>query len=58
MFAMAAARLGYKTIVLDPQEDAPAFQLANETIVAGYDDKALKRLAENSAVITYGFENI
>ena len=40
MLAMAAARLGYRTIILDPQPDCPAAQLANRQIVAAYDDPA------------------
>ena len=56
MLAMAAARLGYRTVVLEPQEDAPASQVTNGQIVAAYDDPAaLAELAERgitaSAVI-------
>jgi 5-(carboxyamino)imidazole ribonucleotide synthase len=59
MLAMAAARLGYRTIVLDPQPDCPAAQLANRKIVAAYDDPtALAELARDSAVVTYEFENV
>ncbi|HAO2891900.1 TPA: 5-(carboxyamino)imidazole ribonucleotide synthase, partial [Escherichia coli] len=59
MLAMAAARLGYRTVILEPQADCPAAQVANEQIVAAYDDPdALERLAELSDVITYEFENV
>ena len=59
MLAMAAAQLGFKTTILDPQQDAPAFQCANETITAAYDDlDALKELASRVQVITYEFENV
>ena len=59
MLAQAAARLGMKTIILDPQDNAPAFQCASDNIVAPYDDAdALTRLAELSDVITYEFENV
>ena len=59
MLAMAAARLGYKTVILEPQENCPAAQVANEHIVAAYDDRnALEQLAELSDVITYEFENV
>ena len=59
MLAMAAARLGHRTIVLDPQPNCPASQLANRQIVAAYDDPAaLAELAAQSAVITYEFENV
>lgn len=59
MLAMAAARLGYRTIILEPQPDCPAAQLANNQIVAAYDDvDALERLASTCAVVTYEFENV
>jgi len=59
MLAMAAARLGYRTIVLEPQPDCPAAQLADSQIVAAYDDPAgLDELARRSAVVTYEFENV
>jgi 5-(carboxyamino)imidazole ribonucleotide synthase len=59
MLAMAAARLGYRTVVLEPQADCPAAQLANRQIVAAYDDPAaLDELARSAAVVTYEFENV
>ncbi len=59
MLAMAAARLGYRTIVLEPQPDCPAAQVANRQITAAYDDPAaLAELAATSAVVTYEFENV
>ncbi|RFC62651.1 5-(carboxyamino)imidazole ribonucleotide synthase [Fulvimarina endophytica] len=59
MLAMAAARLGYRTVVLDPSREAPAFQVANEAIVAAYDDrKALAELTGRCDVVTYEFENV
>jgi 5-(carboxyamino)imidazole ribonucleotide synthase len=59
MLAMAAARLGYRTVVLEPQPDCPAAQVANQQIVAAYDDPdALARLAAAAAVVTYEFENV
>jgi 5-(carboxyamino)imidazole ribonucleotide synthase len=59
MLAMAAARLGYRTIVLEPQPDCPATQVANRQIVAAYDDAAaLGELASLAAVVTYEFENV
>jgi 5-(carboxyamino)imidazole ribonucleotide synthase len=59
MLALAAARLGYRTAILEPQADCPAAQLANRQIVAAYDDpKALAELASLSAVVTYEFENV
>ncbi|WP_082496516.1 5-(carboxyamino)imidazole ribonucleotide synthase [Aminobacter sp. DSM 101952] len=59
MLAMSAARLGYRTVVLEPQADCPAAQVANRQIVAAYDDPAaLDELARESAVVTYEFENV
>jgi 5-(carboxyamino)imidazole ribonucleotide synthase len=59
MLAMAAARLGYRTVVLEPQADCPAAQVANSQIVASYDDgEALDALARQCAVVTYEFENV
>ncbi len=59
MLAMAAARLSYKVIILEPQPDCPAAQVANQQIVAAYDDEAaLTELAAASSVVTYEFENV
>ena len=59
MLAMAAARLGYRTVVLEPQADCPAAQVANRQILAAYDDPAaLAELALASDVVTYEFENV
>jgi 5-(carboxyamino)imidazole ribonucleotide synthase len=59
MLAIAAGRLGFSTIILDPMENCPAAQFANQQIVAQYDDRpALQKLAEHSFVTTYEFENI
>ncbi|WP_082659379.1 5-(carboxyamino)imidazole ribonucleotide synthase [Aureimonas sp. AU40] len=59
MMASAAARLGYRMVVLDPDAGCPAAQLASETITAAYDDReALARLAGRVSVVTYEFENV
>ncbi|WP_274627294.1 5-(carboxyamino)imidazole ribonucleotide synthase [Arvimicrobium flavum] len=59
MLAMAAARLGYRTLILEPQSDCPAAQVADGQIVAAYDDAAaLAELAARCAVVTYEFENV
>ncbi len=55
---MAAASMGYRTIVLDPDPSAPAGLLAHEHLVAAYDDtEALRRLAFECDVVTTEFEN-
>jgi 5-(carboxyamino)imidazole ribonucleotide synthase len=59
MLAMAAARLNFRTIILEPQADCPAAQVANRQIVAAYDDAAaLAELASACDVVTYEFENV
>lgn len=59
MLAIAAARLGYRTVIFDPDPAAPAAQLVNEHICAAYEDEAaLDRLAEAASVVTYEFENV
>ncbi len=59
MLAMAAARLGYRTVILEPQADCPAAQVANSQIAAPYDDPdALAELAGCCDVVTYEFENV
>ncbi|NWJ24190.1 5-(carboxyamino)imidazole ribonucleotide synthase [Rhizobium sp. RM] len=59
MLAMAAARLNFRTIVLEPQADCPAAQVCNDQIVAAYDDeKALAKLGSLCDVVTYEFENV
>ena len=59
MLAMSAARLGYQTIILEPDSNAPAAQVANTQIVAAYDDPtALQELADLCDVVTYEFENV
>ena len=59
MLAMAAARLNFQTIILEPQVDCPAAQVANRQIIAAYDDPAaLAELASACDVVTYEFENV
>ncbi|ERL64848.1 PurK [Schleiferilactobacillus shenzhenensis LY-73] len=59
MMALAAKAMGYRILVLDPTPNAPAGQVADEQIVAAYDDTAaLLRLAQASDVLTYEFENV
>ncbi|OWV87259.1 phosphoribosylaminoimidazole carboxylase [Rhizobium sp. N122] len=59
MLAIAAARLNFHTVILEPQADCPAAQLANRQITAAYDDPtALAELADLCDVVTYEFENV
>ena len=59
MLALAAARFGYRIVVLEPGVDCPTAQVANRHLVAPYDDlEALTELAELCDVVTYEFENV
>ncbi len=58
-YAVIAARtMGYRTMVLEPDPHAPAGRVADEHLVAAYDDEdALRRLGDECDVITTEFEN-
>ncbi len=59
MLAISAGKLGFKTVILDPQPNPPAFEFSDQHIIAAYDDAdALKKLASLTKVITYEFENV
>ena len=59
MLALAAARLGFDTAILTPEENSPASRVAARTIVAAYDDAtALEILAAETQVVTFEFENV
>ncbi len=59
MMAIAAKYMGYNVVVLDPTPKCPTAQVADEQIIAQYDDmKAIRELAEKSDVVTYEFENV
>ena len=59
MLALDAKRMGYDVITLDPQEHSPCGQVADEQIVASYDDMAaIEQLGRRSDIVTYEFENI
>mgnify|MGYP003131734551 CR=1 FL=1 len=59
MLSVAAARLGFKTVIFEPASDCPASHVAQRHIQADYtDEDALRRFAEAVDVITYEFENI
>jgi 5-(carboxyamino)imidazole ribonucleotide synthase len=58
MFAVDARRMGYRVVVLDPAEDGPAAQVADDAIRAPLDDdRALAELARRSDVVTLEWEN-
>lgn len=59
MFVIAAQRLGYRVVVLDPDPDSPAGRLAEVHLEADYVDRqALDELARLCAVVTIEFENV
>lgn len=59
MFAVAARTIGYEVVVLDPDHDCPAAQLADRHIHAAYTDHyALEQLIQECAAITTEFENV
>lgn len=59
MFALDAKRMGYYVITLDPQAHSPCGQVADEQILAAYDDMdAIDDLGRRTDVVTYEFENI
>ncbi|MED7773701.1 5-(carboxyamino)imidazole ribonucleotide synthase [Aeromonas dhakensis] len=58
-FVMAAHRLGYKVVVLDPDPTSIAGAASDHHIVAAYDDPtALHDLASRCAAVTCEFENV
>lgn len=59
MFALRARAMGYRVVVLEPQPDSPAGQVADEQITAPYDDAAaLEQLAHRCDAVTTEFENV
>lgn len=59
MLSISAKTLGYKTIVLDPSPFCCSRSVCDEFLEYQYnDEKALKKLAEKTDIITYEFENI
>jgi 5-(carboxyamino)imidazole ribonucleotide synthase len=58
MFAVEARRMGYRVVVLDPGEDAPAAQVADAHIRAPLDDhEACMELARRCDLVTLEWEN-
>lgn len=59
MFALAAARLGYRVHVFAPELDNPTEQVCAQATHAAYNDEdALKAFAASVDVVTYEFENV
>ncbi|CAM2811349.1 5-(carboxyamino)imidazole ribonucleotide synthase [Dellaglioa algida] len=59
MMTTSAKEMGYRVIILDPEEDCPAAQVADEQVIASYDDEsAIINLAKMCDVLTFEFENV
>jgi 5-(carboxyamino)imidazole ribonucleotide synthase len=59
MLAVAASRLGLKTHIYSDEPNAPAFDIAAQSAIGGYDDEtSLAGFAANVDVITCEFENV
>ena len=59
MLALEAKRMGFRVVTLEPFPDSPTGQIADEQIVAAYDDlRAIGELGARTDVVTYEFENI
>jgi 5-(carboxyamino)imidazole ribonucleotide synthase len=59
MFVHAAQRMGYRTVVLDPDRDSPAGRASDEHLLCAYlDPQGLQSLGQLAAGITTEFENV
>ncbi len=59
MFTAAALTMGYRVVVLDPDPDSPAGQIATRHLRADYrDPEALAEMARACAAVTVEFENV
>lgn len=59
MFTLAARVMGYKVVVLDPDPESPAGQVADIHLKAGYTDAAaLLHMANLCQAVTTEFENV
>lgn len=58
MLVLAAARLGYRCHIFEPQEDCPASHVARHTAAAYDDGAALDAFADAVDVVTLEFENV
>ncbi|MGD0051168.1 MAG: 5-(carboxyamino)imidazole ribonucleotide synthase [Vulcanimicrobiaceae bacterium] len=59
MLTLEAKRMGLRVVTLEPFPNSPTGQVADEEIVAAYDDlRAIGELGARSDVVTYEFENI
>lgn len=59
MFVQSAQRMGYRTVVLDPDKDSPAGRISEDHLPFPYlAPEGLQRLAQRCQAITTEFENV
>jgi 5-(carboxyamino)imidazole ribonucleotide synthase len=59
MFTVAARTMGYRVVILDPDLNSPAGQVADEHLHAAYNDEwALEQMASICEAVTTEFENV
>ena len=59
MLTLEAKRMGYRVVTLEPFPNSPTGQVADEEIVAAYDDlRAIGELGARTDIVTFEFENI
>ena len=59
MFCHAAQAMGYKVVVLEPQARSPAGSVAEQEVIATYDDQqGLDAMLNFTQVVTTEFENV
>lgn len=59
MMILEAKKMDYMVVILDPTKHCPAHSIADEHIVASFDDEeAMLSLAQKVDVVTYEFEHI
>jgi len=59
MMILEAKKMGFYVSILDPTEACPADSIADEHLIADFDDQqAIRELAQKSDLITYEFEHI
>jgi len=59
MFCQAAQAMGYRVLVLDPEAEAPAIDIADDHLQASYtDEAALDEMAQRCMAVTTEFENV
>ncbi|MFP4020996.1 MAG: ATP-grasp domain-containing protein, partial [Halanaerobium sp.] len=59
MMILEAKKMGFYVTILDPTKKCPAHSIADQHMVAAFDDReAVRKLAQKSDLITYEFEHI